>query len=77
MIGAICTLVVGIAVSAWQRSSHAKESSALKHENSTLKQDLGKAAARIQELEFQLTPYRMLALERFGKADAETLRKLA
>src|SRR5436190_14990140 len=70
IITAGCTLFLSTIAGFWQWSRHAKE-------NSALKQDLDKAAAKVQELEFELTPFRTLALEKFSRADAETLKKLA
>jgi hypothetical protein len=46
-------------------------------ENSALKKELSSKTAKIQELEFELTPFRTLALERFSKADPQALKQLA
>lgn len=46
-------------------------------ENSRLKQENASKTARIQELEIELTPFRTLAVEKFNKANAKTLKKLA
>ena len=42
-----------------------------------LKNEVGLKSARIQELETQLTPFKTIAFDRFSKADAEALKRLA
>ena len=43
----------------------------------TARRQVDQKTARIQELEIELTPFRTLAIEKFNKADAETLKALA
>ncbi len=47
------------------------------NENSRLKQDNASKASKIQELEFELTPLKTLAIAWYGTADADTLKRLA
>lgn len=47
------------------------------NENSRLKQENLSKAGKIQELEFELTPFRTLAIAQYSRADANTMRKLA
>jgi hypothetical protein len=45
--------------------------------NRRLTQELGKANSKIQDLQFELTPVRTAAIQRYGRADAETIKMLA
>jgi len=47
------------------------------NENSRLKREDAAKANKIQELEFELTPFRTLAVAQYSRADADTLKKLA
>jgi hypothetical protein len=46
-------------------------------ENSRLETDVSSKTAKIQDLEFEITPFRTLAVEKFNKADADSLKRLA
>ncbi len=46
-------------------------------ENSVLNRQLEIKTSKVQELELELTPFRTLAIDKFSKADPQTLRQLA
>src|ERR1035438_4976002 len=70
LIATATTVVLAIGGFVFQHFHYANENSRLKQDNDT-------KTAKIQELEFELTPFRTLSVQKFNKADAESLKELA